>query len=564
MQKDPPHHEVEDLLDALVAEFSDQLSAGHAPAVPEFLRRAPKDARPGLERCLKTLLSSRTPGPLQLVRPGSRLGRYTVEREIGRGGMALVFLARDGELGRAVALKVLRPGLALEANHRDRFRREGQAMARLNHPNVVAVFEVGEQDGLDYLAMEYVPGPSLESVRQALPTERLPSAEELAAALGAPALARTHGEFEPLMAHLFGELCAGLVAAHEVGLIHRDIKPANILIHSGGRPVLADFGLAQADGDSALSLSGTTLGTPHYMSPEQAHLVSAAIDGRTDIYSLGATFYELLGGQRPYEGDSVFEVFQAIRARPPAPLRQVNKGLSPDSEAVCQRAMQHDPELRYGSASELESDLVALAERRPTNALSEGASLTSQWKSARRAMSAGRGFQIRSTRTCFGWPLLHIVSGRRQPGLPRVARGWLAIGPLAVGGIAIGSLGVGLVGLGGVGLGGLALGGLAAGLYSVGGLATGGLASGGLAVGYQAVGGMAVGHTALGGMAVGRYAFGGKARGTHVISREEGLYDPQAIEHFRSISGSWRTLGTSRLWGPVWEILDAHEPSDPR
>ena len=552
---------LEDLLDGLVAEFADRLAQDGRPDVASFLSRAPAQARPGLERCLKTLLATHQgASPLHRLRPGQRVGRYELVRELGRGGMALVFLATDTELGRTVALKVLRPGLALDRTHRDRFRREGQAMARVKHPNVVPVFEVGEDGELSYLAMEYVAGPSLETVVDALPRDRRPSAEDLALALGLQRYAGERKTFEGLCAELLGQVCAGLASAHDAGLIHRDIKPSNILIHADGRPVLADFGLARADGDAGLSFTGATVGTPHYMSPEQAHLSSATVDRRTDVYSLGVTLYELLSRRRPYTGESFLEVIEAIRSTVPPPLRQVDKRLSKDAEAVCRKAMQHDPEHRYATADELRVDLEALAEGLPVAAGAGG--WWSEWRDARRSMSAGRLTEYRSSRSFLGIPLVHVVSGVRRSGAPRVAKGWLAMGPIAIGGLATGGMAMGGLAFGGLGLGLVTWAGLAAGGLAWGGVAAGGLACGGVAAGSEAMGGVAIGRVAVGGLAIGEYAMGGQARGTWVISREGGRRDPEAVAFFRDHVPARPFFGSMGLTETLMPEKDTEDTGD--
>src|SRR5688572_27644066 len=186
-------HDLDDLLDALVAEYSDLSAAGRSPRKQAFLERVPPAARAGLERCLKMIEAglAQAPGNAVPLGPGVTLARYRLVRELGRGGMALVWLAQDAELRRPVALKILRPGLALESGHVDRFRREALAIARLRHPSLVQIHDVGTERGFHYLAMEYVEGPSLARVLEALgpAAGRRGAAEELARAAGIPALA---------------------------------------------------------------------------------------------------------------------------------------------------------------------------------------------------------------------------------------------------------------------------------------------------------------------------------------------------------------------------------------
>jgi hypothetical protein len=540
---------LEDLLDELVARYSDELAAGRRPARAGYLERVPAQARPGLERCLKMIdagLASPPSAALPLA-PGLELGRYQLSKELGRGGMALVFLAQDRELRRPVALKILRPGLALERRHVDRFRREALAIARLKHASIVQIHDVGELSGFHYLAMEYVEGPTLARVLEALPRERRWTGEELARAAGVPALAGRGRTLEQVLAALLAPVAEALHAAHGLGIVHRDVKPSNILIRPDGTAVVADFGLAKQDGDPALSLTGDTIGTPYYMSPEQAWMAEVQVDGRSDVYSLGVCLFEALAGRRPFEGRNLLEVFERIRTTIPPSLKSLEPRVSRDAAAVVRRAMARAPEDRYSSAADLASDLRALAELRPTQArLGEGGALRRAWASCRLHLAGVPG-EYRSARTFLGVPLVHVISGPRLPGRPRrVARGWFASSPeVAVGGIACGQTAFGGIACGGIACGLFAWGGLALGfLVGFGGLAMGLLSMGGLSAGYLAFGGVAVGYGAVGGLARGVYAMGGDARGTHVIS--EGRRDLGEQEFFDAVLGfdvPWFHLG---------------------
>jgi tRNA A-37 threonylcarbamoyl transferase component Bud32 len=226
---------------------------------------------------------------------------YQLVREIGRGGMSIVFLAQQLDLKRPVALKVLRPGLAVEAQHVERFQREAMSIARLQHPHIVQVYAVGETDGWHWLAMEYVEGKNLAQIYAELAgRERDPrswTGKSLAAALGARTLEWQSKSLAAALCELLAPVARAIGVAHEIGLVHRDVKPSNILIHKDGRALIADFGLAKGDGDPGLSMTGEPIGTPYYMSPEQALMASARVDARTDVYSLGVTLYE--GTERP-------------------------------------------------------------------------------------------------------------------------------------------------------------------------------------------------------------------------------------------------------------------------
>lgn len=539
MSTSPAGPPLDDLLDQLVGEYSDQLAAGRQPKKQAFLERVPPAARAGLERCLKMLEAGMVsaPAPGQLLAPGTSLGRYKLVRELGRGGMALVWLAQDSELRRAVALKILRPGLALETAHVDRFRREALAIARLKHPGIVQIHDVGSEKGFHYLAMEYVEGPSLARVLESLGpvAERRYTSEELARAAGVPSLARHGQTLEQALAALFVPVAEALAAAHAHGIVHRDVKPSNLLLRADGRPVIVDFGLARSDGDPALSMTGDTLGTPYYMSPEQAWIAGAKLDHRTDVYSLGVCVYEALAGVRPFDGTSVLEVFEKIRTSLAPALGGLERRTSRDAAALVRRAMARVPEERYADAKELADDLRSLAEGLPTRArLAEGGPVRRLFASWR-MLRTGRTFEYRSPREFLGWPLVHVHSGPRAPGqAKRVARGWFASSPeVAIGGIACGGRAYGGIACGGLSCGLLfSWGGVAFGLVSsFGGLALALFSFGGVAAGYLPMGGMAFGYGAIGGLAVGHYAMGGEARGTYVISeRRQDLTQEQFFE----------------------------------
>ena len=519
--------ELEDRLDGLVAEYSDQLAAGKGPRKQAFLERVPPEARAGLERCLKMIEAglASAPSAAAPLAAGLVLGRYRLVRELGRGGMALVWLAQDTELRRPVALKILRPGLALESAHVDRFRREALAIAKLAHPNIVQIHDVGADKGFHYLAMEYVEGPSLARVLEALGPDgrgRRWSAEELARAAGIPALAGRGRTLEQAIAALLVPAAQALQAAHERGIVHRDVKPSNILLRKDGTPVVADFGLAKSDGDPALSMTGDTLGTPFYMSPEQAWLADVRVDHRTDIYSLGVCLFEALAGSRPFEGQNPLEVFERIRSSLVPSLRSVEERATRDAAAVVRKAMAREPAGRYADARELAEELGALAQGLPTRACAAQGGALRQGLTSLRVYFSGMPFEYRSPRTLLGLPLVHVINGPLLPGRPkRVARGWFASSPeVAIGVVACAQRAYGVLACGGMACGVVfSFGGIAVGLLSsFGGIALAALAWGGLSAGYISMGGISAGYGAIGGIAVGHYAMGGLPYGNHVIS----------------------------------------------
>jgi len=256
------------------------------------------------------------------------LSRYTVEKTLGRGGMATVELARDTELGRLVAVKRLFASLAGDGVFQQRFFREARVAAALSHPNLVAVYDVGEEDGLPFIVMEYVDGETLaELMARSRP---LPTSRAL---------------------ELISQACAGLEHAHGAGLVHRDIKPQNLLVRRDGVVKIADFGIARTLEATQLTQAGTVLGTAAYLAPEQA--LGERVTRAADIYSLGAVAYELLAGRTPYTFDSLADLVQKQR-RPPAPISGVDARI----EEAVQRALSYRPEDRQQSAAELAGELA--------------------------------------------------------------------------------------------------------------------------------------------------------------------------------------------------------------
>jgi len=271
--------------------------------------------------------------PLSFLRPIDRagylgrLGNYAVRRMIGRGGMGMVLEAEDPVLKRTVAIKIISPWVVLDEETRSRFLREAQAAAAITHENVVAIHAVEEIDGLPFLVLEYVAGESLDGrVRRA-------------GALPFPKVAR-----------LGAELARGLAAAHAKSLIHRDIKPANILlVEDTERAKIADFGLAKMGGEDALTMTGTLLGTPEFMSPEQAQ--GQEPDERSDLFSLGAVLYVAATGVSPFRGATLFDTLDNVRRCQPKPLRQLDASLPDWFCDLVHRLLAKDPKGRIGWAS---------------------------------------------------------------------------------------------------------------------------------------------------------------------------------------------------------------------
>jgi len=253
-------------------------------------------------------------------------GRYRLERPLGHGGMASVYLAHDLELDRPVAVKLLAESLAGDTAFRKRFLREARVAARLSHPNVVAVYDAGEaEDGRPYIVMEYVDGTSLEG-RGPLPTRE---------AVG-----------------LAVQACHGLAHAHAAGLVHRDVKPHNLLLRGDGTLKVADFGIARAAEATALTQVGTVLGTAAYLAPEQA--AGEGVTSAADVYSLGAVLYELLTGRPPYEPETLAD----LADRPEImPVSELAPGVPRHVEDVVMRSLARNPAYRQASAEELAREL---------------------------------------------------------------------------------------------------------------------------------------------------------------------------------------------------------------
>jgi serine/threonine protein kinase len=310
---------------------------------------------------------------------GRRLGDFEVVREVGRGGMGIVYEARQVSLNRKVALKVLAAGLGLTGNAVQRFHREAEAAAKLHHTNIVPVYAVGEQDGTHFYAMELIQGPSLDHVLKQLkqagsgrPTsEATPTAQPEVGQTGpyvpcgssdssgglTSSSLNSGGAYFDAAARMIADVADALEYAHRQGVIHRDIKPSNLLLSPEGRLSLNDFGLARVLEQPGLTTTGELVGTPAYMSPEQITAGRVPLDHRTDIYSLGATLYELLTLQPPFTGPSRDQVLaQIIQKGPPRP-RRLKPNVPKDLETICLKCLEKDPDQRYPAAKELADDL---------------------------------------------------------------------------------------------------------------------------------------------------------------------------------------------------------------
>jgi eukaryotic-like serine/threonine-protein kinase len=268
--------------------------------------------------------------------PGSRVaGRFVVERALGSGGMGAVYLAHDDRLGEAVALKVIAGASMLDPAAADRFRQEASAARRISHPNVVRIHDIGDEHGLLFLSMEYVSGTSLAALIErhgVLPVEQLRS--------------------------VVVQICQGLTAAHQAGVVHRDLKPANILVDDKQCVKIIDFGLARLPHLERMTATGLILGTPEYMAPEQVR--GRSVDTRTDIYALGALIYHGLVGRPPFVGESPIAVGFAHVHEPLVPPREARPSVPEDWSLLVTRAMSKDPSERFDSAAALAAALPSV------------------------------------------------------------------------------------------------------------------------------------------------------------------------------------------------------------
>jgi WD40 repeat protein/serine/threonine protein kinase len=391
---------------ALLARYPD-LAAALAECLDglEFVHGvAPHLSQPGADRAAPAA------APAADIHPEGPLGDFRIVREIGRGGMGVVYEAVQISLGRRVALKVLPLAGALDAKQLQRFKNEAQAAAHLQHPNIVPVYYVGCERGVHFYAMQFIDGHTLAALIHDLRRLARPKppagavgslAGELASGRWAPAK-RSGADLQPTtdyvptpaspadsttpaaalstersttspayfrtVASLGVQAAQALEHAHQLGIIHRDIKPANLLVDAAGKVWVTDFGLAHCQTQPGLTMTGDLVGTLRYMSPEQALGQRSVIDPRTDVYSLGMTLYELLALEPAYNGNSREEVLRQIAFEEPRPPRRLNPAAPADLETIVLKAMAKAPEERYAAAQELADDLKRFLEDQPIRA----------------------------------------------------------------------------------------------------------------------------------------------------------------------------------------------------
>jgi serine/threonine protein kinase len=345
-------------------EYVAQLGRGETPDLSEYALRYPQVASvlpqvlPVL-RMLQALDPADSPSEAPTTAP-SVLGEFQLVREIGRGGMGVVYEAVQLSLGRRVALKVLPMAAGADTKQLARFQIEAQIAAALHHPNIVPIFAVGCDGGVHYYAMQLVEGRCLAAVlaqrrkkAEGISSEAIDTKGESRAPLAAGEAARLAIQAAEALEH-----------AHALGVLHRDIKPANLLLDPDGHLWVSDFGLARFQGSGDLTLSGDLLGTVRYMSPEQA-LGGRILDARTDIYSLGATLYEIVTGRPAFAGNDRQELIRRITCDEPIAPRKLDPAIPRDLETIVGKAMAKEPERRYRTAGELALDLHRFCEDRP-------------------------------------------------------------------------------------------------------------------------------------------------------------------------------------------------------
>ncbi len=390
--------------DDRVAEIlGDWYARGETETPEELLRAHPEVAEP-LRAALaarELLGCARSPAATPAPAGARTLGDFRLLRELGRGGMGVVYEAEQRSMGRRVALKILDPAITFSAKAVERFRREAQAAGRLHHTNIVPVFGMGEVDGVWYYAMEWVRGTTLAQVIEGLRRRAgaAACATEGTVPAGARAETRAADDVPPDASGLsapepgrvwytrVATACAGVAdalgVAHDAGVVHRDVKPSNLVFDAAGTLKVMDFGLAHVEGEASRTVTGDLLGTPAYMSPEQALGGGAAVDGRTDVYALGATLYELLTLRVPFQGEDPRETCVHVLTREPTRPRRLRPDLPRDLETIVLKAMEKDPARRYPTAEALAADLRAFAAGRAIEARRVGW-MGRAWRGAKR------------------------------------------------------------------------------------------------------------------------------------------------------------------------------------
>ena len=387
-----------------LAHFTERLEAGDNPNPNELFVDFP-EIKDELQECLDALAfvvhatrNDDSPPNATIGTDGPKqLGDFRLLREIGSGGMGVVYEAEEISLGRRVALKVLPFAAMLDKRQLERFRNEARAAAILQHPSIVRVYSVGLDRGVHFYTMELVDGQDLSELVRGLATKTGNSPDagvtddvstHPVAALSTHRSSDRHAYFDAV-ARIGCEAAMALQYAHELGVVHRDIKPANLLIDHEGMVRITDFGLATTQTDASLTMSGDLLGTLRYMSPEQAGGTNSIVDHRTDIYSLGLTLYELLVLRPAFDGNDRHALLRKKELSEPRSLRHGDRQIPKDLETIITKAISRDRDARYKTAREFSEDLQRFRENRPIIARRVGhAELTRRWIVRNRIVSA--------------------------------------------------------------------------------------------------------------------------------------------------------------------------------
>jgi eukaryotic-like serine/threonine-protein kinase len=377
----PDTHSHRSLVEQLAEEFARRHRRGERPSVTEYTERYPQYAEQ-IRDLFPVLLLLEQAGPppedaAAVHTPPEdtprleRLGDYRILREVGRGGMGIVYEAEQESLGRRVALKVLPPRLLLEPHHLARFQREAKAAARLHHTNIVPVYGVGEHGGLHYYVMQFIPGQGLNTLLAELARQRAAgsTAAESRTEPAGPAGPLSSGpgrSYWQSVARIGLQVAEALAYAHGQGVLHRDIKPSNLLLDAQGTAWVTDFGLAKAVGDEdSLTQTGDLVGTLRYLAPER---VGGQGDARSDVYSLGLTLYEMLTLRPAFTAADRNHLLRQVTYEEPLPPRKLEPAVPRDLETVVLKAIAREPGRRYASAAELADDLRRFAEDKPIRA----------------------------------------------------------------------------------------------------------------------------------------------------------------------------------------------------